>query len=254
MEAEGYYEALTTPGLWKHKWRPIQFCLLVDDFGVEYVGLEHFNHLLTLLKKYHGVQINMAGNKFAGMSIEWDYNARKCQISIPGYIDRLLLKFKHPEPRRRQLSPYKCLPIVYGAKQQLTPLQDTSEPLSNDRKQRIQEIVGALLYYARAVDNKLLVALSAIASRQATATIATEKAVHLLLDYVVTYSNDGIVYRASNMILCGQSDAGFLNETNLRSQAGAHIFLLENDASPRFNGAVLLAIAQIIKYGLGSRS
>ena len=193
----------------------------------------------------------MAGDKFAGMKIDWDYKACKCQISMPGYIGKLLLQLKHPQPRRRQLSPYKCLPIVYGAKQQLTPLQDTSEPLSNDRKQRIQEIVGALLYYARAVDNKLLVALSAIASRQATATIATEKAVHLLLDYVVTYPNDGIVYRASNMVLCGHSDAGFLNETNSRSRAGAHIFLSENDASPRFNGAVL-AIAQIIKFVMAS--
>ena len=50
LEAEGYYKAPTIPGLWGHKWRPIQFCLLVDDFGVEYVGLEHFNHLLHLLK------------------------------------------------------------------------------------------------------------------------------------------------------------------------------------------------------------
>jgi hypothetical protein len=33
--AEGYYEADSTPGLWHHKWRPIQFCLIVDDFGVE---------------------------------------------------------------------------------------------------------------------------------------------------------------------------------------------------------------------------
>jgi hypothetical protein len=62
------------------------------------------------------------------------------------------------------------------------------------RKHCIQEIVGALLYYARAVDNKRLVALSAIAARQAKATIATEQAVHLLLDYVATYPNDGIVY------------------------------------------------------------
>jgi hypothetical protein len=45
--AEGYYEAESTPGLWRHKWRPIQFCLIVDDFGVEYVGIEHFDHLLT---------------------------------------------------------------------------------------------------------------------------------------------------------------------------------------------------------------
>jgi hypothetical protein len=46
--AEGYYEVDSTPGLWRHKWRPIQFCLIVDDFGVEYVGIEHFNHLLDV--------------------------------------------------------------------------------------------------------------------------------------------------------------------------------------------------------------
>jgi hypothetical protein len=50
LEEEGYHEAHSTPGLWRHKWRPIQFYLIVDDFGVEYVGIEHFNHLLMLLK------------------------------------------------------------------------------------------------------------------------------------------------------------------------------------------------------------
>jgi hypothetical protein len=42
----------------------------VDDFGVKYVGIEHFNYLLELLKKFHGVQFNMAGNKLAGISIK----------------------------------------------------------------------------------------------------------------------------------------------------------------------------------------
>ena len=41
LEKEGYYEARTTPGLWRQKWRPIQFCLVVDDFGVKYVGKQH---------------------------------------------------------------------------------------------------------------------------------------------------------------------------------------------------------------------
>jgi hypothetical protein len=194
LEAEGYFEAATTPGLWRHKWQPIQFCLIVDDFGVEYVGIEHFNHLLDLLKKYHGVQVNMAGNKFAGIDIKWDYASRRCRISMPGYIDNLLIKFKHPMPSKPHRLPYKCLPIAYGAKAQLTPEADMTDLLDDHRKRRIQEIVGSLLYYARAVDNKLLVALSAIAARQSCATVATEKAVHLLLDYVATYPSDGIIY------------------------------------------------------------
>jgi hypothetical protein len=107
--------------------------------------------------------------------------------------------------------------------------------------------VESLLYYTRAVDNKLLVALSAIATRQAKATIATEQAVDLLLDYVATYPNNSIFYCARNMILCAHADAGFLNETNSCSRAGAHIYLLEDNLFPRYNSAIL-SIAQIIKF------
>jgi hypothetical protein len=193
----------------------------------------------------------MARDKLGGIAIRSDYPRKRCQLSMPGYINNLLIKFKHPCPRKPQFSPYKCLPISYGAKTQLTPESDTSELLDDSRKHRIQEIVGSLLYYTHAVDNKLLVALSAIVSRQAKATIATEQAVHLLLDYVATYPNDGIIYCASNMILCAHSDAGFLNELQSWSQAGVHIFLLEDVPYPRFNGAVL-SIAQIIKFVMAS--
>jgi hypothetical protein len=117
-----------------------------------------------------------------------------CRISMQGYIKTLLIKFKHPCPTKPRLSPYKCVPIAYGVKTQLTLETDTSKLLDDNRKRRIQEIIGSLLYYAHAVDNKLLVALSAIAARQAKATVATEITVCLLLDYVATYPNNGIVY------------------------------------------------------------
>jgi hypothetical protein len=87
---ERFYEAAYTPGLWCHKWRPLQFCLIVNNFGIEYVGIEHFNFLLNLLKKYHGVQCNMAGDKLAGIAIRWDYPRKRCRLSMPGYINNLL--------------------------------------------------------------------------------------------------------------------------------------------------------------------
>jgi hypothetical protein len=49
------------------------------------------------------------------------------------------------------------------------------------------------------------------------------------------------------MILCAHSNAGFLNETNSRSRARAHIFLSENDPFLHFNGAVLY-IAKIMNF------
>ena len=159
--------------------RPIQFCLIVDNFGVEYVGMEHFDYLRNLLQKYHGVQFNMAGDKFAGISVKWDSIHRRCRLSMPGYIDNLLLKVKHRRPSKPRLSPYKCSPISYGAKTQFTPEIDTSPLLGDKRRLHILKIVGSLLYYACAVDNKLLVALSAIAAQQAQPTVQTEQAVEL---------------------------------------------------------------------------
>jgi hypothetical protein len=37
--AEGFYKAASTLRLWHHKWHPLKFCLIVDDFGVKYVAL-----------------------------------------------------------------------------------------------------------------------------------------------------------------------------------------------------------------------
>ena len=49
LNNNGYHETATTPGLWRHKWRPIMFVLIVDDFGIEYVGDQHLKDLRTVL-------------------------------------------------------------------------------------------------------------------------------------------------------------------------------------------------------------
>ena len=104
-----------------------------------------------------------------------------------------------------------------------------------------------LLYYARAINNKLLVALSELGSQQATAMEATRMATTHLLDYVATYPNDGIIYRASGMVLAAHSNAAYLSVSNAHSQAGVHIMLSEDTLMPFFNGPVL-TIANIIKF------
>ena len=59
---------------------------------------------------------------------------------------------------------------------------------------------------------KLLVALSAIGSQQAPATLETEDAFDQLIDYVSTYLDNGIIFRKSGMILATHADAGVLNK------------------------------------------
>ena len=101
------------------------------------------------------------------------------------------------------------------------------------------------------MNNKLLVALSAIGSQQASATESKNDAIHQLLDYCAAYPDNGILYKLSDMILAAHSDASFANETKSRSRAGAHIFFSENDSIPRWNGP-LLTISQIMKYVVSS--
>ncbi len=115
--------------------------------------------------------------------------------------------------KKPQLLPFTATPIAYGQKNQFTPDKDTSAPLLPDHIKRIQKIIESLLYYAQAVDNNLLVALNAISARQAKATVHMDLLVEMLLNYAATYPNDGIVYRASDMVLCAHADVGYLNKT-----------------------------------------
>ena len=166
LEKAVYYEAATTPGLWCHDWRPIQLVLLVDDFGIEYIDKEHALHLLKTLEVDYKITTDWEGTKFSGIDLGWDYHARHanrtCRISMKGYIAKVLLKYGHPIPKKPQLSPHKHHEMIYGAKEKLAPKDDTTPPLDSQDTKRVQGIVGTLLYYDRAVDNKLLVSLSAI--------------------------------------------------------------------------------------------
>ena len=138
--------------------------------------------------------------------------------------------------------------IIYGAKEQYAHNDiDTSPPLDAAGIKWCRGVIGALLYYARAVDNKLLMTLSTIAATQAAATENTRAEINKLLNYCATYPNDGTMYRASSMVLAAHSNASYNSEHNSRSRAGGHIFLSEDDPIPRNNGPIL-SISRITKY------
>jgi hypothetical protein len=44
LARKGYYQCCHTPRLWYHTFQPICFALVVDDFGVKYVGRDHAEH------------------------------------------------------------------------------------------------------------------------------------------------------------------------------------------------------------------
>lgn len=247
----GYTQSKIIHGLWTHATRPTTFTLVVDDFGVKYTNIGDANHLINALEKFYEITIDWTGSKYIGLTLNWDYENRKVHLSMPGYIQKALERFQHPKPIRPQNSPHPHSIPIYGAKAQYTESKDDTPLLDKPGQKFIQAVTGTLLYYARAVDPTILVALSAIASNQAKPTQLTMERARQLLDYCATQEDAVLTYHKSDMVLAVHSDAGYLNEKLARSRAGGHFFLSSNSTYPSNNGAIL-TIAQIIKAVMAS--
>ena len=84
LNAHGYHQSKLVPGLWNHIWRPLQFTLVVDDFGIKYVGQEHPQHLLSVLQEHYKVTMDWTGSRYIGITLDWDNAKRHVHLSMPG--------------------------------------------------------------------------------------------------------------------------------------------------------------------------
>ncbi|EJK62785.1 hypothetical protein THAOC_16591 [Thalassiosira oceanica] len=252
LAKHGYRQSKLVPGLWKHDWRSIQFTLVVDDFGVKYVGRKHAVHLEDALRASgYRIKSDWTGTKYIGITLDWDYEKRHVHLSMPGYGAKALTRFQHPAPSTRQDSPHPHTPPNYGAKQQFATPADTSTQLDSQGQKFIQQVNGTFLFKGRAVNSPLLVPLSSLSSQQASPTETTMTKARQLLDFIASQEEPILTYHASEMILAAHADASYLSEPNARSRAGGHIFLSNDVQYPPNNGAIL-NIAQIIKNVMSS--
>ena len=107
------------------------------------------------------------------------------------------------------------------------------------------------LFYGRAVDGTILVALSAIASQQFKPTTDTMAKIKQLLDYLASQEEAILTHSASEMVLGVHSNAGNLNKSNARSRAGEYFFI-SNHAAHQLNNEAILNIAEIINNVISS--
>lgn len=224
LAEHGYYELAHTPGLWRHEHRPVQFTLVVDDFGIKYVGREHLEHLLTALKEHYEVSVDYKGELYCGITLKWNYEKRYVDISMPGYVEKQLLKYKHPKPSKPVYTPWEPTPFRYGKPNETAP-EDDSPTLDEDGIKFIQQVVGSFMYYCRATDPTIPVALNELAGRQSKATKSLMQRCKHFLDYMATHPNASIRFYASDMILNVHSDASYLSAPNARSRASGYFFL-----------------------------
>jgi hypothetical protein len=105
LAQHGYHPVQHTHGLWRHDTHPIAFSLVVDDFGVKYVGEENACHLHDTLNKYYKTSVDWAGKLYCGITLAWDYVNRTVDLSMSGYIAAALHKFRHTRLTRNHNAP-----------------------------------------------------------------------------------------------------------------------------------------------------
>jgi hypothetical protein len=231
---DGYRPTKYTHGLWTHDNRPISFSLVLDAFGVKYVGCEHAEHLMACIKKNYNISSDWNGTAYCGLTLEWDYKNRTVDLYMPGYIKAALHKYQHPAPARPEHAPYTWNPPIYGAKTQFVTETTTSPALSDKEINKLQQLTGTLLYYTRAIDPTLIMPINVLASEQSTATHVTADKVIKLLNYCNTHPESKIRYHSSDMILHIHSDASYLSEDEAKSRSRG-FFYMGNATKPTKN-------------------
>jgi hypothetical protein len=252
LAPHGYKPAPFTPGLWRHTTKPTTFTLCVDDFGVKFFTKPDALHLVAALHRDYEITTDWDGSLYCGLTLDWHYADGYVDISMPGYVTRALSKFQHPAPKRSQHAPHQWIEPVYGSKQQQKPTEATgAEPLDATGTKRVQSVNGTFMYYGRAVDPCILVALNEISTEQAKPMTATRGKTDMLMDYLHTYPNAAIRFYASDMILKICSDAAYLVLPKAKSRVAVHYHLGWKHNPGRVNGAVAV-LCQTLKNVVGS--
>ena len=137
LHKAGYRQSTITPGYWQHDWRPISFTLVVDDFGVKYINKEDVDHLSSILRQDYKIDMDWEGTRYLGLTIDWDYTNRKVHLSMPGYIEKALLRFGHEPPDKPQMQPFPHTIPSYSAKVQYAKDLDSSPPATKEEEKYI---------------------------------------------------------------------------------------------------------------------
>ena len=248
LATHGYIQDDIVPCLFSHVSNGIQFTLIVDDLGIKHIdGTGALEHLKAAIELKWKTKLDRSGAKYVGIRIDWHYNAKvpHFYIDMPTTVPDAIKRFCPNGPPRKNKSPIKYIPPLYGAKSDLGATVDTSPPVSAADKLFIQQVAGVFLYYGRMVDITMLPAVRAISEACANPTAHTLAATHHLLGYAHAHPNNRVRFDACDMILTIQSDASHLSQLRSGGVAGG-IHYLTNKKSPfTLNGTITATCCRI---------
>jgi hypothetical protein len=235
----GYRECRHNKMVFRHDTRDVTFTLVVDDFLIKYSERADAEHLIRALEEVYVMKTDWEAKKYLGITLDWDYSSavRTVTLSMPNYVEKGVQRFSQwlGADRRVTHGPGSPAPRVFGI--QPAKEQEEAPALPAEEKTELQRLVGYFRYYAEAIDSTQLVKLGQLASQQNSPTEATKREARDFLDYVATWPNATLVFRASDMILRSISDGSHRGEPKGGSRIGG-IHFYGSKGAKEVNGAV----------------
>ena len=99
---------------------------------------------------------DLEGKKYGGITLDWDYTKVQVHLSMPEDVNDYLTRFQH-KLQKLTNQPHKHTIIVFCATIKYEKVADMSTKLDDNGKKCIQQVTSTFLYYARAVDPKMMV-------------------------------------------------------------------------------------------------
>ena len=134
LKKDGYRQSKTRPGLWQHNTCPISFSLVVDDFGVKYVGEENAQHLLDTVQKLTNAHATGKVNATADSPLSGTTRAGKSTSPCRGTSKKASPASNTPHWQSDRTQPYPHVKPNYGVKKQYLQEDDDSPALNKAGK------------------------------------------------------------------------------------------------------------------------
>ncbi len=199
--------------------------LLMKFWGVKYITKDDVNHLIASIKTTYTLTEDWTGDLYCGIVLSWNCINRTVDTSMPSYIKKKIQEYNHVIAKRNQMCPYALAPKQFGTEAQAPFPTNDSPRLDKAGIRRLPRIMDSILYYARAVDMTLSMALSTIASKQIKASEKTLEKCTQLFDYLAMHSDAKIRYYTSDMVMNIHYDASYLLKANAPSRTCGHFFM-----------------------------
>jgi hypothetical protein len=131
--------------------------------------------------------------------------------------------------------------------------ETTSPALSDKDVNKLRQLRGTLLYYARAVDPTLIMPINNLASEQSKTTAVTADKVIKLINYCNTHPETKIRNHASDMILHIHNYASYLSGKEAKSRAGGFFYMgSSTKTNKKLTNRAILIIIKVLKHVMSS--